>query len=661
MLTLTDITLRRGAHVLFERLSLAVHPGWRLGVVGRNGTGKSSLFALLLGELGADAGEVSLPRGLSIATVAQETPAARASALDYVLDGDTELRATEQALARAEAADDADAMAAAHERLNAIGGYAAHARAGAMLHGLGFSSEAQVRAVADFSGGWRMRLNLARALMRRSDLLLLDEPTNHLDLDAVLWLQGTLAEYAGTLLVISHDRDFLDATTTHTLHLHDRRARLYTGNYSSFESQRAEQLATQAAQYEKQQRRVAHLQSFVDRFRAKATKARQAQARLKMIERMPKVAPVHADSGFDFSFREPARLPAPLLKLDGVAVGYGGVPLLRDVNVTLAPGDRIGLLGANGAGKSTLVRLLAGELTALAGEHIPHTHLNVGYFAQHQLDQLDADGSPLGHLLDLDGKLGEQDARRFLGGFAFRGDRVFEPVRRFSGGERARLALALLVYRRPNLLLLDEPTNHLDLDMRHALEIALQEFAGAVVSVSHDRHLIRATSDVLWLVADGGVRAFDGDLDDYARWLNRREDKRAAVPGGDAAARGAPGDTSAAAGDGTTSAAAGDRSAGAARRPAKERRRAAADQRARDKALRETVQRLDEQIAGERGRLAEIERVLADPASYTGEASGGVDIAALMKEQHAVRRRLEAAESEWLAAAETLETKAASS
>ncbi len=647
MLTLNDITLRRGPRVLIRGLSLAVHAGWRVGVVGRNGTGKSSLFALVLGELAPDDGEVIIPRGASIAAVAQETPATQQSALDYVLDGDAELRQIERALERADAAGDATGIANAHARLGEIDGYAAPARAGSMLFGLGFSSDAQVRAVADFSGGWRMRLNLARALMQRSDLLLLDEPTNHLDLDAVLWLQRTLAGYPGTLLLISHDRDFLDATTTHTVHVGGGEARLYSGNYSSFETQRAAQLESQAAEYETQQRRIAHLQSFVDRFRAKASKARQAQARLKMIERMPKIAAVHADAGFDFEFRMPQRLPDPLIRLDDAEVGYGARPVLRDINLSLSPAQRIGLLGANGAGKSTLITLLAGKLDASCGESLRSSHLAVGYFAQHQIDALDLEGSPLEHLQDLDRKLSEQEARNFLGGFAFRGDRVFEPVRQFSGGERARLALALIVYREPNLLLLDEPTNHLDLEMRHALEIALQSYAGAVVTVSHDRHLIRATCDELWLVADEQVSAFDGDLDDYARWLAARQYRPAARE--PAAPR--PVDAESAA-SGPLSAAhdgRGERGAAADRA----RRREAADRRALEKPYRDRLRRLERELDAHRRRLAEIERSLADPEMYAAGANDGV--AALAKEQAELKSAVATAEEEWLEAAEVLE------
>ena len=632
MLTLSDITLRRGPRVLIRGLTLAVHPGWRVGVVGRNGTGKSSLFALLLGELAPDEGDVLIPRGASIASVAQETPATGRPAIDYVLDGDEELRRVERALARAEAAGDAGGIAHAHERLGEIGGYAARARAGSMLFGLGFPSDTHTRPVADFSGGWRMRLNLARALMQRSDLLLLDEPTNHLDLDAVLWLQRTLADYRGTLLVISHDRDFLDAVATHTLHLAGGEARLYSGNYSSFETQRAAQLAGQAAAYDAQQRRIAHLQSFVDRFRAKASKARQAQARLKMIERMPKIAPVHVEAGFDFAFRSPRRLSDPLIRLDDASVGYAGRPVLRSIDLSISPGLRVGLLGANGAGKSTLIKLLAGELEPMDGEALRSPHLAVGYFAQHQVDALDLSGSPMTHLLAIDPKLGEQDARNFLGGFAFRGDRVFEPVRTFSGGERARLALATMVYREPNLLLLDEPTNHLDLDMRHALELALQSYEGAVVTVSHDRHLIRATCDELWRVADGRVAPFDGDLDDYARWLAGQQAQAAAeAKDGDARP---------------------ERSAAADR----ERRRAAADRRERERPYRDRLRRLEREIDEHRSRLAEIEQLLADPALYSDDNAARV--AELAKEQSERKRELEKAEDAWLETSEALEAEA---
>jgi ATP-binding cassette, subfamily F, member 3 len=635
MLNFADVTLRRGPRKLLDQLSFTIYPGWRAGVVGRNGTGKSSLFAALLGELQPDHGNVSLPRGLTIATVAQETPALPDLAIEYTLDGDVELRALEERLVKAEDKHDLHAISDIHERLNTIGGYAARSRAARLLHGLGFSSAAQVQPVASFSGGWRMRLNLARTLMRRSDLMLLDEPTNHLDLDAVLWLQGWLVEYPGTLLVISHDREFLDDVTTHTLHLHGGSATLYTGNYSQFERQRAEKLTLQTAAHNKQQRQIAHLQSFINRFKAQATKATQAQSRIKQLERMTLVEAVHADSEFSFEFPEPQRLPSPLIRFDDAAVGYRGdrdVVILKHLKLLIAPGERIGLLGPNGAGKSTLVRTLAGELETLSGTATRSPHLRVGYFAQHQLEQLDPKASPILHLKRLDPRATEQELRTFLGGFNFRGDRVFEAVEPFSGGEKARLALALVVYQRPNLLLLDEPTNHLDLDMRHALETALLAYAGAVVLVSHDRHLISATCDSLLLVADGGCRAFEGDLQDYAKWLTERDRAPAAgkldprVRGDDK--KGAHDDKG---------------------MSAKDRRKAGAD----DRALKAKVEKLDAQLNKLHVQLVAIDVRLADPALY---AQGRSDEAAkLEREQRDLRKQIAAAEEEWLAAADRLE------
>ena len=624
MLNFADVTLRRGPRKLLDELSFTIYPGWRVGVVGRNGTGKSTLFASLLGELQPDQGSVSLPRGLSVTTVAQETPALPDLAIEYTLDGDIELRALEERLVRAEERHDLHAISDIHEHLNTIGGYAARSRAARLLHGLGFSSEAQLKPVADFSGGWRMRLNLARTLMRRSDLMLLDEPTNHLDLDAVLWLQGWLVEYQGTLLVISHDREFLDAVTTHTLHLHGGTGTLYTGNYSQFERQRAERLTLQSAAHSKQQRQIAHLQSFINRFKAQATKATQAQSRIKQLERMTLVEAVHADSEFSFEFPEPQRLPSPLVRFDDAAVGYERTAILDGLKLLIAPGERIGLLGPNGAGKSTLVRTLAGELPPVSGTATFSPHLKIGYFAQHQLEQLDPKASPVLHFKRLDPRASEQDLRDFMGGFNFRGDRVFEAVEPFSGGEKARLALALVVYQRPNLLLLDEPTNHLDLDMRHALELALNGYAGAVVLVSHDRHLISATCDRLLLGADGACKAFKGDLDDYAKWLTERD--RPAAP-----ARAAPREAAGPSG--------------------KERRKAAADERA----LKGRVEKLDAQLNKLHVRIAELERRLADPGLYAGGRSD--EAAKLEREQRALRSEIAKVEEEWLAAADSLEAK----
>jgi ATP-binding cassette subfamily F protein 3 len=522
MLRISSLTLARGAKRLLEGASLTVFPGHKVGLVGPNGCGKSSLFALIRGEAIADAGSIELPPGWIIAHVAQETPAADSSALDFVLDGDKELRQIERALAGAGHDAAGEILGELHDRFEAIGGYQARSRAAALLNGLGFTEEQQGRPVAEFSGGWRMRLNLAQALMCRSDLLLLDEPTNHLDLDAVMWLEDWLKSYPGTLLLITHDRDFLDAVVTRIVHIDNQKLNEYSGNYSAFERARAAQLALQQSQYARQQKQIAHLHSFVDRFRAKATKAKQAQSRLKTLERMEIIAAAHVESPFSFVFREPDNKPRQLLNLIEAGIGYANRPVLPSVDWTLFYGDRIGLLGPNGAGKSTLLKSLVGELPLLSGQRHCGTGLRIGYFAQHQVDQLRLDESPLQHLARVDAEAGssarEQELRNFLGGFDFRGDQVTSPVRPFSGGEKARLALALLVWQRPNLLLLDEPTNHLDIEMREALAEALQDFDATLVVVAHDRHLLKATTDQLWLVADGKLGEFDGDLDDYKEW-----------------------------------------------------------------------------------------------------------------------------------------------
>ena len=523
MITLRNLTLARGTKVLLESVDLTLHQSQKIGLVGANGTGKSTLFALLRGELHQDGGDLDLPPRLTIAYVAQETPALDRPAIEYTLDGDGELRRVERDLAAAEAKDDGHALAELHHQLDLIQGYSARSRAAALLHGLGFAVSEHDKPVSAFSGGWRMRLNLAQALMCRSDLLLLDEPTNHLDLETVLWLEQWLGRYQGTLILISHDRDFLDATVSHICHIDRRTLKLYAGNYSAFERQRAANLAQQQAAFEKQRREIAHLHAYIDRFRAKATKARQAQSRMKALDRMEEIAPAHVDSPFTFRFREFSQTPDPLLALDHVAAGYGDQPVLTNVQLVIRAGERIGLLGKNGAGKSTLIKLLAGELKAKSGARREGKGLAVGYFAQHQLEHLRLDESPLQHLVRLDGKAREQELRSFLGSFNFHGDQALAPIAPFSGGEKARLALALLIWQRPNLLLLDEPTNHLDLEMRHALNLALQEYEGAIVVVSHDRNLLRTTTESLWLVAHGAVIEFDGDLDDYRAWLNQAQ------------------------------------------------------------------------------------------------------------------------------------------
>jgi ATP-binding cassette subfamily F protein 3 len=622
MLSFSNLRLRRGPRVLIDGLSATIHRGQRVGFVGRNGTGKSSLFAMILGELQPDQGDVSVPKNLSIATVAQEMPHTDQSAIEYVLDGDAELRAVEAALTEAEIVHDADAIAHGHERLHAIGGYAASARAARMLDGLGFKPDQITHPVNSFSGGWRMRLNLARVLMTRADLMLLDEPTNHLDIDAVVWLQNWLLAYEGTLLTISHDREFLDAICTHTLHLAELKATLYTGNYSQFEKLRAERMAQQAAISAAQQRTIAHLQSFVDRFKASAAKARLAQSRVKMIERIKLVAPVVADSEFSFDFPAPDKLPSPLIRLHDAAVGYGDRTVLSGIKLSIEPGQRIGLVGPNGEGKSTLVKLLAGELDIRAGEMTRHPDLRVGYFAQHQLEQLNPDASPLEHFKELDPKKGEQELRSVLGGFNFVGDRVFEKVGPFSGGEKARLSLAMVVYRKPNLLLLDEPTNHLDLDMRQALEIALSDFDGAVVLVSHDRHLVGATCDQLVRVCDGVVAEFDGDLDAYAKWLSARGNS--------------------------------SRNDGGAAKPSSEKSARQNDQAAKkqERALREALKTAEAEMELLQKAMQQADAEVAAPGFFNQDK---FKVLAATQRQTEARRKLDEAEARWLAAAEAVE------
>ena len=551
MIQFKNLTLARGIKILVEDASFQLHPGHKVGLTGANGAGKSSIFAMLRGELHAEKGDLDMPPSWVIAYVAQETPALQQPAIQFVLDGDVELRAIEHALQAAQnkAAGDAQEeylhIAELHARLKDIDGYSAKARAAELLTGLGFSQADLEKPVATFSGGWRVRLNLARALMCRSDLLLLDEPTNHLDLDAVIWLENWLQSYRGTLILISHDRDFLDAIVNHIAHIEQQKLTLYRGAYSDFERQRAEKLALQQAMFEKQQRKVAHLHSYIDRFKVQATKARQAQSRIKALERMEMISAAHIDSQFSFEFRAPLNAPEPLLALADVNIGYGEKVILSGVALTIRPKERIGLLGRNGAGKSTLIKLLAGELKQFSGKRVEGKDLNIGYFAQHQLEQLRADESPLQHMQRLEAELKvpqtrEQELLNYLGGFDFKGEMARSPCENFSGGEKSRLALALLIWTRPNLLLLDEPTNHLDLEMRHALTLALQEYEGGVVVVSHDRALLRATCDQFIMVAEGKAQNFDGDLDDYAAWLAQQRAKESAPQANiDAAARGA--------------------------------------------------------------------------------------------------------------------------
>ena len=627
MLELKNLTLQRGDRLLLQDVSLRIHPGQKVGVTGANGCGKTSLFRLIEGTLQPDGGELSLPPDWVIAGVAQEMPDTDASAIEHVLQGDTRWWALTRAIAAAERDHDSQRLPALHGEYEAIDGYRARHRAARLLHGLGFAAASHDRPVAEFSGGWRMRLNLARALMSPSELLLLDEPTNHLDLDAVMWLEDWLRAYPGTLLLISHDRDFLDAIAGVIAHFEHGGITLYSGNYSAFERQHAEQLAQQRSAHERQQREIAHIQRFVARFRAQATKARQAQSRLKTLERMERIAPAHVDSPFRFRFPEPRKLPNPLLRLANCSIGYDDQPLLEQVKLSLTPQARIGLLGANGAGKSTLIKCLVGELPVLAGEALPAKELAIGYFAQHQLEQLRPERSPLQHLQALDPQAREQELRDFLGGFGFHGDQALAEVAPFSGGEKARLALALIVYQRPNLLLLDEPTNHLDLEMRLALELALQEYTGGLVVVSHDRHLLRSIVDELWLVDGGRVTRFDGDLDDYRRWLLQRE----AGPTEDGSAD-------------TNTARPVDR---------KQQRRDQAEQRRQLAPLRQELKSLETRLERLTDRQQCLEQRLSDTTLYQEDAKP--ELQQVLQDKAEIDRELETVETRWLELSEQLE------
>lgn len=626
MIRLQNLTLQRGPQRLLQGAELTLHAGQKVGLIGANGAGKSSLFALLRGELGPDAGDCQLPPDWRIAHMRQEVDDLERLAVDYVLDGDQQLRQVQRELAAAEAAHDGAAIARLHSELDNAQGYSADARARKLLAGLGFTSEQMERRVGDFSGGWRMRLNLAQALMCPSELLLLDEPTNHLDLDAILWLEEWLKGYPGTLLLISHDRDFLDAVVDHVAHLEQQKLTLYRGGYSAFERTRAERLAQQQQAYEKQQAQRAHMEDFIRRFKAKATKARQAQSRIKALERLEELAPAHVDSPFDFAFREADKVSSPLLNLSEARLGYGDKTVLDKVKLSLAPGARIGLLGPNGAGKSTLIKTLVGELAVLGGELASGENLAIGYFAQHQLDALDPKASPLLHLQRIAPSEREQTLRDFLGGFDFRGERCEEPVLNFSGGEKARLALALIAWQKPNLLLLDEPTNHLDLEMRLALTMALQGFAGAVLVVSHDRHLLKSTTDEFLLVADGRIQSFDGDLDDYARWLV------------DYRARQQPQNSTTSAADKT------DKRA---------QRQAAAALRQQLAPHKREAEKLEKELGKLQEKLAEVETRLGDSALY--EAARKDELRSCLAEQAQLKARETELEEAWLQALETLE------
>jgi ATP-binding cassette subfamily F protein 3 len=629
MLALSNICLRRGRKVLVEGASFQVHAGHRVGVIGPNGCGKSSLFAMFLGELEPDDGELVLDPRLEIAHVAQESPRGSGSAVDYVMDGDRELREVQAAIAEGEAAADSPELHGLYERMEAIDGYTAESRASRLLHGLGFAPSDYTNPVDSFSGGWRMRLNLARALMCRSDILLLDEPTNHLDLPAILWLERWLKRYDGILLVVSHDRDFLDQVCTRIAHIENRAISLFTGNYSQFEKLRAEQLALQQAMYVRQQKEIKHLQSFVDRFRYKASKARQAQSRIKMLERMEQIAPAHVDSPFRFHFIAPEKQPQQLLGLTDARLGYDEAVVLDEINLNLLAGDRIGLLGVNGAGKSTLVKALSNGSTLLEGERHLSKDTKIGYFAQHQLDLLHPESSPIDHLREYAPDDREQDHRNYLGSFGFSGERIFEPVAPFSGGEKARLVLALMIRQAPNLLLLDEPTNHLDLEMRQALSVALIEYTGALVVISHDRHLLRSVCDELLIVHDGIVDRFNRSLDDYPAWLREQEEKSEQVV---AKWQESPAKTV----------------------NKRQLRQEQAQQRQRLKPLHDKVREVEKALGSNRDRLTELEAQLSDESIYA-DPNRKDELTQLIQDQATTKANIESLEWEWLEASEKLE------
>jgi len=638
MIQLDQLSIRRGGRILFQKASMQLHPGWKIGLTGVNGAGKSTLFSALLGGMESDSGSLTRPNIWTVAHMAQEIKALDMKAIDFVLSGDEEYWLIQDKLNHSEDLSN-DELAHLYSRFEEIHGYTAASKASQLMAGLGFFEHQSELLVSSFSGGWRMRLNLARTLMSRSDLLLLDEPTNHLDLDAILWLEDWLKAYEGTLILISHDRDFLDAITDHILHIENQVLTLYTGNYSTFETTRAERLAQQQQAFEKQQEAKAHLQKFIDRFKAKATKARQAQSRIKQLERMQELAPAHVDNPFTFSFREPSKMSSPLLTLEHADIGYGDKLIVTNVNLQITPSSRIGLLGMNGAGKSTLIKSLVGDLPLIQGLRKDSELLNIGYFAQHQMDALDGNASPMLQLSRIaDPKISEAALRSFLGSFGFSGERMDTPSESFSGGERARLALALIVWLRPNVLILDEPTNHLDLDMRHALTMALQDFEGAVVLVSHERQLIASVCDELILVHAGQSKEFDGDLQDYATWL--RQARIDMIKNGQQPS--APVQSQVV------------EKPSISKLDKEAQRKEAARQRELSRPIRKNIEKIESQIGKIQPRLVEIEALLADSPLY--EANRKEDLLKLMNEQTELKVKLEQAEEKMLELMMELET-----
>jgi len=646
MIEFNQVSLQRGIKPLLEQADLRIHDGQKLALIGANGAGKSSLFALLLGELGIDQGDLYLPSGWRIAHMAQEVEASERSALDYVIDGDKEYRQIEQGLATADCDNE---LADWHSKMDAHGGYNIHVQAEQLLHGLGFMQQDMARPVSDFSGGWRIRLNLAQALMTPSDLMLLDEPTNHLDLDATLWLEQWLKKYQGTLLFISHDRDFIDGVADHIVHLHQCKLTSYPGNYSAYERIRAERLAQQQVMHEKQQERIAQIEKFVTRFKAKASKAKQAQSRIKELERMELIAPAHVDSPFSFEIPCAEKVSTPLLHIEDADIGYQNngqnLAILNKQNVSLVPGHRIGLLGANGAGKSTLIKTLCEELPMLAGQRHEGEHLKLGYYAQHQLESLDVKASPVLMIQRLSPEATEQEIRNFLGGFDFRGDKALEACEPFSGGEKARLALALVAWQKPNLLIMDEPTNHLDIEMREALTLALQNFPGAIVLVSHDRHLLKATVDEYWLVEDGKVDTFDGDLNDYHKHVQNKQAAAATHAAQTAGLIGGSADESAAVKE--------PKNSGLSAQEKKEQKRLEAERRQRLAPMRKELNKLESKMEKLQAKLDDIENQLADTSLY--EAERKADLQTLLQQQGELKGELEEAEMAWMELSEEME------
>jgi ATP-binding cassette subfamily F protein 3 len=629
MLHISQLNLQLGNKVLFTNANATIYPGHKIGIIGANGTGKSTLFNVIRGELGTDNGDVSYPKNWQLAWVKQETPNVDTSAIEYVIDGDIKYRELQAQLQIAEDNNDGTKIGHLHHELENINAYTIKSRAGELLNGLGFDADAQQKPVKSFSGGWRMRLNLAQALMIDSDCLLLDEPTNHLDLDAVIWLEKWLKRYTGTILLISHDRDFIDNICQGILHVEQQSLNSYTGNYSNFERQRAEKLSQQQATFEKQQVEIKHIQSFIDRFKAQATKAKQAQSRVKMLERMEVIAPAHIDSQFNFSFPPAKQLPNPIMKMEKVSAGYGDTTILSNIHLNLVPGSRIGLLGRNGAGKSTFIKTISLSQPPLTGELEHSKHLNIGYFSQHQLDRLRLGQTPVQHITMLNPGMLEQEARNYLGGFGFNGDQALDKIDSFSGGEKARLVLALIVFEKPNLLLLDEPTNHLDIEMRQALTIALQGFEGAMILISHDRHLLKSSCDELYLVDNGAVQPFDGDLEDYHAWLLAENLKEV-----------------------TANKSTDDKENSAATK--KEQKRLDAELRKKVSPLKKQTDKLEKQQEKLETRLKEIEELMADTELYTD--ANKTKLNQLLAEQASIKSELETIELEWFELEEQIET-----